>query len=367
MALHSEGEALYISKKSLLLETCIGVVLFACGVFVVGIASERVETWFVWVWGSFWLLISGAITINGLWGLTVSPPRFARLGDDGLQLYREHAPVVPWTQILDAKLGPKKMEDSTRWRKGRRYLFRHPLILRLRDRSAFPTSGLLSRSFPMTTLPDGTMDWMVPLDGCPCNEQDLVSKIQERIQAINPTFQPAPEPTFPVLDTRRLDRPPKPSAMAPLFAILFIGPGLFFAWKGVEAHQRGTASLAWPTAKGTIKDANLYHQRKGSDFEVCFVYSVMGREFTGRRAAYSSMSSDHQSWVDRFKPGASVDVYYNPEDPADSVLIPGQQKSALIITGYSLFFAVLGSVPVFVYFRARKRLAVWLRQNPAEQ
>lgn len=358
---YNDEELLYVPQKSLLLQTGVGALFFTSGVFVVNFAFGRAETWFVWVWGSFWLLISGTITVTGLWGLFVSRPRFARLGQEGLELYRQHAPIVPWSQILDARLGPKKMSDG----RENKYVFRHPLILQLKDRTGFPNKGIWRRAFPMGSLPDGTLEWMVPLDGCPCDEQEFLEGILSRLGKTEPTNM-ASHQIKPILGVERLDRPSKPKVAGAISAVVFIGFGLFFAWKGAEAHQQGTASLDWPIAKGNIKDANHYRSRKGSDFNVRYDYSINESHFSGRRVAFASMSSDHESWIKRFKPGASVDVYYNPENPAESVLIPGQQESALIISGFGLLFATVGSLPIIFYFRARKRFKVWHDQNPID-
>ena len=256
MPLQDEGEVLQVSARSLVVQTAIGAVFLAIGIWIVSVAVWRSEPWFIWVWASIWFLGSTAFLVSGLWGLCVSRPRFARLGEDGLQLYRQHAPVVPWSQILEARLGPRKMEHS----EGTTYLFRHPLILRLRDRTGFPESGWLKRSYPMAPLPDGSLDWMIPLDGCPGDERDFLAKIQERLRPAQSSHR-ADASILPVFGMERLDRPKKPQIATALFALVFVAFGLFFAWKGMDAYQHGTASLEWPVAKGTITES-VFHGSK---------------------------------------------------------------------------------------------------------
>jgi hypothetical protein len=234
--------------------------------------------------------------IFGLWGLCVSRPRFARLGEDGLQLYRQHAPTVPWSQILEARLGPKKIEAS----RGTKFLFRHPLILRLRDRTGFPESGWLKRSYSMAPLPEGSLEWMIPLDGCPGDERDFLAKIQERLRTAQPSPQ-ADTPILPVFGMERLDRPQKPSIVTPFFAILFVGYGLFFAWKGLDAYHRGLASLEWPVTKGTITESAFRRSKNDTKLTVTYPYTVEGRAYTGKRIAFASTSSDQTIWAARFK------------------------------------------------------------------
>ncbi|MEO0055448.1 MAG: hypothetical protein RLZZ50_1395 [Verrucomicrobiota bacterium] len=364
MPLNDEGEVLFVSRRSLLTPTIIGAVFLAIGFWAVRTMAAKGGGWFMWVWGTFWFLGSGAALLSGLWGLLVSRPRFARLGDDGLQLYGPRAPILPWTQILEARLGPKTTKESDG---STHYAFRHPLILRLRDRAGFPTRGLKSHAFPMSPLPDGTLDWMVPLDGCPCDERDLLAKLHARLRPCQtPPAVTAPEPILPILGTRRLDRPHKPSVVTPIFALLFVGFGLFFAAKGVDAHRKGSDSLAWPTAKGTITQSQLERDSDDYSLRVRYVYRAQGKNLTGTRVAFAADSGQYPDWAKRFPPESIVDVHYNPADPADAVLVPGNQKAALFITGFGLVFAACGSWPIIAYVRARRRLASWLRENPDE-
>jgi hypothetical protein len=178
MPLEDEGEILFVSRGSLLLRIFIGAVLLVIGVWVVRKVTAQEEDPFIWIWASVWFLGGGAALVSGLWGLLVSRPRFARLGDDGLQFCRWRAPLVPWSQILEARLGPKKTQDS----EGSHYTFRHPLILRLRDRSGFPDRGLRRHAFPMAPLLDGTLEWTVTLDSCPCDERELLDRINARLR-----------------------------------------------------------------------------------------------------------------------------------------------------------------------------------------
>ena len=365
MPLNDEGEVLFVSRRSLLIPTIIGAVFLAIGFWAVRTMAAKGGGWFMWVWGTFWFLGSGAALLSGLWGLLVSRPRFARLGDDGLQLFRQHAPVIPWSQILEARLGPKKMKDHD----GTTHTFRHPLILRLRDRSGFPTSGLKSLSFPMARLPDGTLDWMVPLDGCPSDERDFLAKIQARLHPGTPlpATSAAPEPILPILGTRRLDRPHKPLVVTPIFSLLFVGFGLFFAAKGLEANHQGADSLAWPTTQGTVTESKLWHGSKGYSLRVRYVYQAQGQNLTGTRVAFSADKSQYPDWAKRFAPKSVVEVYYNPTDPADAVLVPGNQESAHFVTVFGLVFAAIGTWPIFAYYRARQRLERWLQENPDER
>ncbi len=363
MPFREDGEILFVSRRSLLLPTVIGAVFLAVGVWAARVMVAQGDTWALWIWGSFWFLGSGAALLSGLWGLLVSRPRFARLGDDGLQLYRERGALVPWSHILEARLGPKKTRDA----EGTHYAFSHPLILRLRDSSCLPAKSIFHHAFALHPLPDGTQDWMVALDGCPCDERDFLAKIQARLHPGTPLPQTsAPEPILPVLGVHRLDRPPRPSLVAPLFSSLFIAFGLFFAAKGFEAHRQGVASLTWPVAKATITESRLESGGKKTSLRVRYVYQAQGKNLTGTRVAFASYSSDAHAWARRFSADSLVDVHYNPSDPSDSVLVPGNQKAARFITGFGLVFAAGGSWPIIAYVRARRRLAAWLRDNPDE-
>lgn len=363
MPLHEESEVLLVSRRNLAVPTAIGAVFLIVGVWAVRTMAAKGDTWFMWIWGSIWFLGSGAALLSGLWGLLVSRPRFARLGDDGIQFYRERGTVVPWSQIIEARLGPKKTRDA----EGTNYVFRHPLILRLRDRSSFPARSMFHHDFALQPLPDGTLDWMVPLDGCPCEERDFLAKIQARLHPGAPLPQTTiTEPILPVLGVHRLDRPHAPAVVKPIFALLFVGFGLFFAWKGAESERRGAASLAWPTAKGTITQSQLQRDSDGYSLQVRYVYQAQGKNLTGTRVAFAADTGQYPAWAKRFAPKSIVDVSYNPSDPSDSVLVPGNQKAAHFVTGFGLVFAAAASWPIIAYFRARKRLERWLLENPNE-
>ena len=364
MPLRDEGEFLFVSRRSLLLPTAIGAVFLVIGVWAVRAMAAKEDTWFMWIWGSIWFLGSGAALLSGLWGLLVSRPRFARLGDDGLQFYRERGTVVPWSHIIEARLGPKKTRDA----RGTNYAFRHPIILRLRDRSSFPARSMFHHAFALQPLPDGTFDWMVPLDGCPCKERDFLAKIHARLHPGAPLPQTSiSESILPVFGVHRLDRPHTPAVVTPIFALLFVGFGLFIAWKGAESKRLGAASLAWPTAKGTITQSQLERDSDGYSLRVRYVYQAQGKNLTGTRVAFAADTGQYPDWAKRFAPESIVDVHYNPSDPSDSVLVPGNQKAAHFIIGFGLIFAAAGAWPIIAYFRARRRLEHWLRDNPDER
>ena len=365
MPLHDEGEVLFVSRRSLLPPTIIGAVFLAIGFWALRTMAAKGGGWFMWVWGSIWFLGSGAALLSGLWGLLVSRPRFARLGDDGLQLFRQHAPVLPWTQILEARLGPKTTKQSDG---STNYAFRHPLILRLRDRSGFPTKGLKSHAFPMSPLPDGTLDWMVPLDGCPCEERDLLAKLQARLHPGTPlpATSAAPEPILPILGTRRLDRPHKPSVVTPIFALLFVGFGLFFAAKGLEANHQGADSLAWPTTQGTVTESKLWHGSKGYSLRVRYVYQAQGKNLLAQIACYG---------VDTVEVGIRCDQHkFFPAVSGNQITAahharlkhPGQLPQAFITRRMAIGI-VVGFEPVHINQGHRKRALVSRGATPFDR
>ncbi len=340
----SEDEVVPVSIRSLLLTTMVCAVLVLMGIWVVRFMASENAGFFIWIWGSVWFLLAGVGLFAGLWGLLVSRPRFARLGEDGLQFYQTGAPAVAWSGILGVRLGSKTIHRDN----GTTLLSRHPVVLRLRDLSGQLENELRPRS-AVSRLPDGTLEWRVFLGECSCPESDLVAKIQARVDP--ETIQSATEWPEPVPKAPDRPRPPR-RLVALLVCAPFVASGLHIALEAAKAYPRCVDSIHWPVVKGTITERTLTrihpHSRK---LNVRYLYTVNGRLLTGNRISFTHHSdgSFHAQFLQK---GDVVSVSHNPADPADSVLLPEHQNIAVENLVVGVLFSIIGCLACIRHFQA---------------
>jgi hypothetical protein len=133
-----------------------------------------------------------------------------------------------------------------------------------------------------------------------------------------------------------------------------VGP-VVLRWLVLDAR-----SLAFPLADGvvTVSEAKKQGRMERYDWTLEYAYIVDGREHTGRRYDYAQVMygwfhhDDMNRLLAAFPVGARVGVAYNPADPSDSALRPGQpgqlfERAALALFVFGLaaayfWFALLG-------------------------
>ena len=119
-------------------------------------------------------------------------------------------------------------------------------------------------------------------------------------------------------------------------------------------------SLGFPLADGvvTVSEVKQQGRMERYDWTLEYRYTVNGREYTARRYDYAGgmygwfHHDDMNRLLAAFPVGARVGVAYNPDDPADAALRPGQpgqlfERAALVLFVFGLaaayfWFALLG-------------------------
>lgn len=99
----------------------------------------------------------------------------------------------------------------------------------------------------------------------------------------------------------------------------------------MTSYKSALASKTWPTIDGQLTDVRLWGKRnvggeiKGAEnLIVKYNYEVNGLKYTGTSATfYTLVYPKTMEFSERHPPNSDVKVYYNPKDPAESVLIPG--------------------------------------------
>ena len=121
---------------------------------------------------------------------------------------------------------------------------------------------------------------------------------------------------------------------------------------GYNKFKLGRASLTWPAVEGEITVSHVVKDRRDSkDYYtpvVNYKYRVGETEYIGSRIAADSLRTTHSyrttKILEDFPMGARVPVYYSPENPENTILIPGVQKMTyylLAAAAACLFFAVM--------------------------
>jgi len=149
-----------------------------------------------------------------------------------------------------------------------------------------------------------------------------------------------------------------------MFALMAVAFVVFGAWclkNALASSFKNHQATTWPTVKGKITQATVrMEQRGGSDLrplywpEIVVRFQVNDRWFSCENLYYGYGSTSACGVVNRdlepFSPGESATVYYNPENPAESVLQPGFKGTNGIFLAVGSVFLILGlglSMPLF--------------------
>ena len=143
------------------------------------------------------------------------------------------------------------------------------------------------------------------------------------------------------------------------FAPVFMIAGLGIVCFGFYELHHARASLSWETCEGTITHSEVTrHQgsEEGTTYGVSirYGYTVGDKKYTADRYryGYKGFSSSGSRWargiVDEHPVGAVVKVYYSPDKPAMSVLVPGPNRIVYLRIGMGAIFFLVGVGVVFL-------------------
>jgi hypothetical protein len=107
--------------------------------------------------------------------------------------------------------------------------------------------------------------------------------------------------------------------------------GLYMFKYALASYQKAIASLNWPCIDGKLVKVHLWGRRNVDgemkevrNLDVAYNYKVLEKEFSGNAVTfYTLVFPETTEFATRHPVNSTIPVYYNPADPAESVLIPG--------------------------------------------
>ena len=147
-----------------------------------------------------------------------------------------------------------------------------------------------------------------------------------------------------------------------VFASIGAVTGLVF---GKPMLDQAKATEQWPQTSGEVLESELVESRGDDGFlyraHVVYRYALDGAEFESDRIwsglDYSTSDRSEMQEIVRTHPvGKTVTVYYSPDDPAESVLMPGANLSSYVLFSVGLVFLAVGGflllIAVFLVARS---------------
>ncbi len=138
---------------------------------------------------------------------------------------------------------------------------------------------------------------------------------------------------------------------------LIIGIGLaiissYFLRHAFQRCRKAFESQNWPTANGVLIRVQLWGKRlvnsemqAANKLFVEYEYTVQENKYTGSSVTfYTLMFPETFNFAQNHPENSNINVFYNPSDPSESVLIPGLRKdkpySDLIIAAFAIITGI---------------------------
>lgn len=153
-----------------------------------------------------------------------------------------------------------------------------------------------------------------------------------------------------------------------LFAVTAV-IGLVLINVSRQVAAKAEAIRSWPTTSGTITVAKTVTKTTGTGTErrtylapyVEYKYSVGGEEYTGSRisigpeevrsvgidikgAEVKVVDSEGKKAIKKYSVGKEIPVYYNPDNPKDTVLEPYAPSGSNVLLIAGIAFGIVGAL-----------------------
>ena len=162
-------------------------------------------------------------------------------------------------------------------------------------------------------------------------------------------------------------------------SMIFLGVGLWMINKGMQSENwdKGTATITSSEIEKTeskSKDAQGFTQTSISySVRVKYSYIVEGSNYDGNTVGFGTMShnerSDAQEELKSYPKGKTIDVYYDPEKPSDSVLNKGvfwPMYIVIVVMVIILIGSIWASFALTKYLKKRAADAMALFKEKAD-
>jgi hypothetical protein len=162
----------------------------------------------------------------------------------------------------------------------------------------------------------------------------------------------------------RMSRPKRQSAaqekrsfwevlMILAFPGVFIAAGLALLWAGSAEWRHARASASWPTAPGAVEKSYSIVDRRARHVHIVYSYEVQAVLYRSGRVAFGSYSPEAgRRWLKQYPVGASVAVYFDPENPATSVLEPRLIEGNWVMPSFGALFLTAGCLMGRFFWRS---------------
>jgi hypothetical protein len=128
--------------------------------------------------------------------------------------------------------------------------------------------------------------------------------------------------------------------------VVLVGIGICFF--GAYRWQQFNAVAAWASTNGKVLRSQLQTSNDETHADIEYEYRVIGTRYTSTRIA-AGMLLNPQDAVSTYAVGATVTVFYNPDNPADAILERGSNVLALALIGAGAIDIAVG-IGLFLYF-----------------
>ncbi len=146
---------------------------------------------------------------------------------------------------------------------------------------------------------------------------------------------------------------PAPFVLGGLFLLFYGGRGLMLA------HE----SPNWPTQQGQILISTIdttFSSGGGDSVTsstsyhpvVVYAYTVDAVRYEGKRITFGDHATEEnkraQDIIAEYPTGSIIEVFYKPQSPSTSVLIPGISNDTFFVPGFGLVSLLVGFLIIFL-------------------
>ena len=146
---------------------------------------------------------------------------------------------------------------------------------------------------------------------------------------------------------------------------LFFVIGIFIMIAGIRNRKKAEESTSWPSVQGMVTNAWVetqeHEDEDGSKTITHFPrweyeFAVSGKTYSSQNISFSGTGGSRRETVARdglkqYPLNSEVQVFYNPSNPEEAVLVPGTQGTMALV--------YFGGVLALIMFGVIVGLAVW--------